>query len=196
MNDQDLMTMVAEPFAGLRMTTPLEAIAGRGRVLRRRRRLPALAGAAATTTAAVAVAVSVLLPASGPPVPTALTAWTVTRAPDGMITVTVREFRDPAGLQATLRADGVPASVWSLARPNPACHAPTVAAGQALERVYSFPPGSRHQDVVVIHPAALPPHTGVALGAMWQHPGQVYQRGTMTALTTGLVGTSKQCTGQ
>ena len=40
-----------------------------------------------------------------------LAAWTVTRQADGDITVTVNELRDPAGLQRTLRADGVPASV-------------------------------------------------------------------------------------
>ena len=193
MNDQDLMTMVAEPFTGLRMTTPLEAITGRGRALRRRRRLPVLAGTVAAAAAAITLAVSALLPAAGP-VPARLAAWTVTRAPDGTVTVTVREFRDPAGLQATLRADGIPASVWSLGRPNPACHAPTVPVGHALNRVYSFPPPAQRQDVVVIHPAALPPGTGVALGAMWQ-PGQPHQGSTMTALATGLVSISKQCTG-
>jgi hypothetical protein len=193
-NDQDLMTKVAEPFTGLRMTTPLETIAGRGRALRRRRRLPVLAGTVAAAAAAITLAISALLPATGP-VPATLAAWTVTRAPDGTVTVTVRELRDPAGLQATLRADGVPASVWYVDRPNPACRVPTVPVGGALDRVYSFPASAQRQDVIVIHPAALPPGTGVALGAMWQHPGQPRQPGTMITLETGLVSTSKQCTG-
>jgi hypothetical protein len=37
----------------------------------------------------------------------ALDAWTVTKNTDGTVKVTVREERDAAGLQATLRADGV-----------------------------------------------------------------------------------------
>ena len=51
-----------------------------------------------------------------------LAAWTVTNQADGGIRVTIRELRDPAGLQRTLRADGVPASVTFLGHPNPACH--------------------------------------------------------------------------
>jgi len=35
-----------------------------------------------------------------------LAAWTVLRRADGDIPVTIREWRDPAGLQRTLRADG------------------------------------------------------------------------------------------
>jgi len=190
-NDQDLMTMMAEPYAGLRMTTPLDSIAGRGRALRRRRRLPALAGALAASGASITLAVSALLPASGP-VPAALAAWTVTRAPDGTVTVTIRELRDPAGLQRTLRADGVPAVVYSPTGPDPACHSPARSAGKALNRVYSFPRHRGNEDFMVIHPAALPPHTGVALAAMW---GQPHHRGTLSALETGLVATSKACTG-
>jgi hypothetical protein len=58
-------------------------------------------------------------------------AWTVARQTNGSIQVTIRELRDPAGLQATLRdpaslqatlrADGVPASVTFSGQPNPAC---------------------------------------------------------------------------
>ncbi|MGH3158258.1 MAG: hypothetical protein ACRDNF_17015 [Streptosporangiaceae bacterium] len=65
-------------------------------------------------TAAVVLAVSALVP-SGPPAsrqPAApLAAWTVVKQPGGTVSITIREFRDPAGLQARLRSDGVPASV-------------------------------------------------------------------------------------
>jgi hypothetical protein len=44
----------------------------------------------------------------------------VAERPDGVIDVTVRELKDPAGLQARLRADGVPASV-RFSGFNPAC---------------------------------------------------------------------------
>jgi hypothetical protein len=41
-----------------------------------------------------------------PDASTTLTAWTVTENPNGTLKVTIRETQDPAGLQATLRADG------------------------------------------------------------------------------------------
>jgi hypothetical protein len=89
-----------------------------------RRRLTWAAASALAAGAAVAVAVTVTTgqPApsgriaqnatSGPspkPTPaasTTLTAWTVTENPDGTLKVTIREMKDPSGLQATLRADG------------------------------------------------------------------------------------------
>jgi hypothetical protein len=61
--------------------------------------------------------------ATGPVAAAGLAAWTVTRQAGGDIKVTVSELRDPAGLQSTLRADGVPASVTFLGQPNPACSA-------------------------------------------------------------------------
>jgi hypothetical protein len=89
-----------------------------------RRRLTWAAASALAAGAAVAVAVTVTTgqpapsgriaqnPTSGPnakPAPagsTTLTAWTVTENPDGTLKVTIREMKDPSGLQATLRADG------------------------------------------------------------------------------------------
>jgi hypothetical protein len=91
-------------------------------------RLPLAFGAAVAAVAAVTVAmiVSAGQPApggkiaqsttSGPgprstqPAPSArptLDAWTVTENRDGTVRVTIREMRDPSGLQAKLRADGV-----------------------------------------------------------------------------------------
>ena len=65
--------------------------------------------------------VAALVPGSGGSTGTAqLTAWTVTRQADGNITITIRQLKDPAGLQATLRADGVPASVTFARQQNPA----------------------------------------------------------------------------
>lgn len=47
MNDDKLMTTVKEPFAGVRMDTPVEQIMSRGRAVRARRRIPGVAGARA-----------------------------------------------------------------------------------------------------------------------------------------------------
>jgi hypothetical protein len=74
-----------------------------------RRRLALGVGLAAAAGAAVAV---VGLPGSpnhgGAP---AAAAWAVTKNPDGSVSVNIRDYRDPAGLQAKLRAAGVRANV-------------------------------------------------------------------------------------
>ena len=93
-----------------------------------RRRHPwAVGTAGAALAAGAAVAVAMIVTAGQPapggkvvpnktPVPrsqptpagsAALDAWTVTENSDGTVKVTIREMKDPAGLQAKLRADGV-----------------------------------------------------------------------------------------
>jgi hypothetical protein len=94
----------------------------RPRTLSRPARLAAGTAGAAAVAAGLALAVAVLVPGSGSSTGTAqLTAWTVTRHADGDISITIRQLRDPAGLQARLRADGVPASVTFASQQNPAC---------------------------------------------------------------------------
>jgi hypothetical protein len=110
MNDDELTTLVKEPFADVHMTMPLDQVARRGRAVRTHRRLlRGLTGAVALAGAAVA-AVALLVP-GGHPVTPKLAAWTVTTFPDGGIKVSVDQMKDPAGLQARLRADGIPARV-------------------------------------------------------------------------------------
>ena len=109
-------------------TAPHEAPTAPGRrarpVSRTRRRLTWAAASALAAGAAVAVAVTVSAgqPAPGgktaqnaasgssprpaPAASTTLTAWTVAENPDGTLKVTIREMKDPSGLQGTLRADG------------------------------------------------------------------------------------------
>ncbi len=113
MKDDDLMAAVRQPFAGITMTMPLDAVIARGRSRRRRRRLPGLTAATVSAVAGVALVVSALGGGTGrsAPAPADLAAWTVVRQPSGIIAVTVRELSDPAGLQRTLNADKVPAVV-------------------------------------------------------------------------------------
>jgi hypothetical protein len=125
MNDDDLMTAVRRPFTGIEMTAPVEQITRRGHTIRARRRLPGLAATGAAAAAA-GVLVVTALPQAGNQAgsrhhlgSTQLAAWTVTEHADGTINVTLRELRDAARLQATLRADGVPASVTFGGEPNP-----------------------------------------------------------------------------
>ena len=89
--------------------------------VRRRWRLPVLAGG--LTAAAAATAAAVLALTSGPgAVPgqhgtaghtrTVVTAaWTVRENADGTVAIYLRQYANPAGLQQTLRADGINAIV-------------------------------------------------------------------------------------
>jgi hypothetical protein len=147
MNDDELIMLMKEPFAGVHMTMPADEVIRRGRTLRtRRRRQRGLTGAVALSGSAIA-AVALLAP-GGQPVTARLSAWTVTRDPDGGITVTVNQMKDPAGLQATLRADGVPARVTfdpvhAMNQPLPAgCTAPDMssAANARLQGEILTPP--------------------------------------------------------
>ena len=118
--------------------------------------------AALAVVAAAATAVTMLLPGHQPsrPVTARLAAWTVVKQADGTVYVTVRELRDPAGLQRTLRADGIPASVTFTGQPNPACrpYLHRLPGGVAIEAA----PIYRPPDVLIFHPSDLPP------GAGWQ----------------------------
>ena len=197
MNDNELITTLREQRGNVPMDTPVEQIIRRGRAVRARRRVPRVA-AALGAAAAAAVAVTVALPASHPAsAPGAqLAAWTVARQADGSIKVTIRELRDPAGLQQRLRADGVPASVTFGGQQNPACQGYPGGGSQSQRRqllgsVVTAP--ATGQDVIVIHPAALPSGAGLQINALFGHnPGQ---HGSLEGFSVGLVQASPQCTG-
>ena len=185
MTDEELMTMVGEQRSSVPMTTPVEQIISRGRTVRTRRRIPGVAGALAGA-AAVALAVAALLPAGHqanrlPPLQ--LAAWTVVKHADGKVVVTVRQLRDPAGLQRTLRADGVPATVTFFGQEPRACRNYPLDPA-LLHRIFGF-----NQPPLVIHASALPDGTGVQL-----NPGH-YPPGGPIALAVGLVHASQRCTG-
>jgi hypothetical protein len=152
--------------------------------------------AALGAAAAVAFAVSVALPAGHPASePGAqLAAWIVARQADGSIQVTIRELRDPAGLQRMLRADGVPASVTFTDQQNPACQGYPGGGSHSQRRhllsSVAAPAGGR--DAMVIHPSALPSGAGLQIYTLFQnYPGP---RGSFQ-VAAGLVQASPQCTG-
>jgi hypothetical protein len=112
MNDDQLMTAVRDSFADVRLDVPVEETARRGRALRGRGRAYRGAGVAAVAAIAGLTAVAVTgLGAGAGAGGTTLDAWTVTKGPGGVIGVTVRQLEDAAGLQAALRADGIPIRV-------------------------------------------------------------------------------------
>jgi hypothetical protein len=186
MNDSELVTAVRESVTGVHTATSVEQIVSRGRALRARRRLPG-AVVALAAVAAAALTATALVPAghhpAGPDRPAELAAWTVVKQPDGDVKVTIRQLRDPAGLQSRLRADGVPATVTFFGQVNQSCQ--RYPAGAVLNQVFTSS-GSGSATVMIIHPSALPPGAGVAINP----PAQPALR-----VAVGLVHTSPQCTG-
>jgi hypothetical protein len=164
MNDDELLTKVREQQTMIAMTVSAEQIIRRGRVLRARRQASALTVLAAAIFAAIA-----LLPSSHPSGQSIqLAAWTVVKHSDGTVDVTIRELRDPAGLQRKLRADGVPASVIFGDQPNVHSN-PCQSYGhpESLSNVVtpSTAPGQPqgHAIVMTLHPSVLPSAAGIQI---------------------------------
>lgn len=199
------LTEARDSLSTVHLAIPASEIMARADQARRHRRLGVLAGTGGL--AAAAVAVSMALPASHPAAshPAAshpatgpgarLAAWTVTRQADGTIQVSFfGQLRDPAALQRTLRADGVPASVTFIGQQNAACRTiqgggqpPSPRGARPLEPSSGAPGPSQGplnsgmlngvvsggpqsgippEDAMVIHPAALPAGDGLQIAVM------------------------------
>jgi hypothetical protein len=167
-----------------------------------------LGGLSATgVVAAVIIGVIALAPASRPASHRAhaqLAAWTVVKQADGTIFVKIRELRDPAGLQATLRADGVPASVvfypghpveqsaWSFVHfKNNPCQEYSGGENQAQNVLTGQDP---LRVGFTVHPSAIPRGAGVQIVAN-SNVGYYPQPQGPMALFEWLVQASPQCTG-
>ena len=169
MNDTELITAVREQRTKVLMTTPVEQIINRGRAVRARRRIPGVTGALAVA-ACTGLGVTTLVPSGHPgpvsaghpgrhPASVRLAAWTVAKQANGDIDVTINQLKDPAGLQATLRADGLPVTVSFSGHLSlgPPCrpYTTTLSTMNAVTQI--------HGDHLVIDPSALPSGTGVAI---------------------------------
>jgi hypothetical protein len=183
MNDDELLAKIREQRATIPMAVPVEKIIRRGRIVRARRRVPVVA-----MLAAAAVAAIVLQP-SGHPAGTGiqLAAWTVVKQTDGTVDVSIRELRNPNGLQRALRDDGVPASIIfedsSNAQPNP-CQ--SYGHPELLQKVITLTaPEHPEQNAIAmtIQPAALPSATGIQIITSQANVG------------VHLVAASRACTG-
>jgi hypothetical protein len=192
---KDRLAEVRDSLGEAYPSIPVTEIIARARRHRVRRRLISGMTGVLVLAAGAAVAVTELMPASHPASHqprVQLAAWTVVQQPGGIIHVTIRELRDPAGLQATLRADGVPASVSFGNGQQTAClpypgGGFTTSANPAL--INSVFPGPG----VNIRPSALPSGTGVLLAfTQRSHP----QPGVpLIAIEVAVVQASQQCTG-
>jgi hypothetical protein len=216
---RDSLTTAKDSLTGVHMNTPPDAIARNGRARRRWHRLTGLTGAMAVM-AGTALAVTALAPSghtasqSGHPGTAQVAAWTVAKQANGDITVTIRQLSDPPGLQSTLRADGVPASVTSLGQQDLSCrlYPMTQALFKSIYQAQNA--AGSGNTILVIHPSALPSGAGVQLGAatgqqvgdpglhqaggnqtIHQPVHQTAPRAHNVALRVGLVYASQQCTG-
>jgi hypothetical protein len=148
---------------------------------RRRRSLLQAAGAAAAAAAVVASAAIVTRAAGPGGRPAArLAAWTVITQPSGTVAVSIRDLRDPAGLQRALQAHGVPAIVrfHPSGSPMPGCVIPGGSPlASAYQRVFRQPPAAgRGGPLLRINPAAVPlgaeigidaaPGTGISIALL------------------------------
>jgi hypothetical protein len=190
MSDADVLRVAADSLSTIPMPSAPDtaAIITTGRVRRRRRMTGlSLAGTAAVTVVALGLSGAFGATSRQPsgaashqptrPAHAQLTAWTVTKLADGNISVRINQFNDPAGLQSTLRADGVPASVTFASQRNPACHPypggtpalgsippsplrPSTLLKQVFPKPYQqlgSPPGTGPAHMVKAGPPAPPP---------------------------------------
>ena len=219
------LTEARDSLSNVHLAIPASEIMARTDQARRHRRLGVLAGAGGV--AGVAVALSVALSASHPAASDSArgpgarpAAWAVSRRADGTILLNFyRALRDPAALQRTLRADGLPASVTFIGQQNPACkpypmppspHKNPIAwyikhhqvPDGPLTRVTGGPLNSHYPPgVMVFVPSALPRGAGLQLAVMRgipKGPGGPwpYPKGSGHPVTEeSLVRVSPQCTG-
>jgi hypothetical protein len=183
MNDDDMLaatrsslTSVKDSLTDVHMNERPEAIMARARGRRMRRGLPVAGAGGLALGVGLALALSGGSPAApggslaspggslaapgGSPgaraVHVNLAAWSVNTTSDGLVNVTIRELKDPAGLGKTLADAGVPVKVTS----GRVC----ASADEArLPQVVRKLPGTG--DVVLtINPKAMPAGTELVIG--------------------------------
>ncbi len=172
MTDDDMTLIIRDSFADIRMTTPLADILKCGESVstrRRRAKSGALLALAALGAVLAGIALSHAPHSSKAKTGVELAAFTVTRQSADAISVTVRKLTDLSGLQAELRADGIPVLVTNSINIPSGCtewkagnystaHAVTMANSTGL-------PDSNGIEFS-IHPSAIPQGALLSLGLM------------------------------
>jgi hypothetical protein len=173
MNELDMFTALRPEPARVDVTEARDRLtAGIGGAPGRRRKTRfALAGGLVAAAAAAIVVPSVLPGGAGAP-----KAWAVDRNPDGTVTVTIQQVSSGlAGLQTTLRADGVPATVavipWKVVNVNGVTQAVQACGYVQYLSQHREPESVQHavvtspqatgttdsgQIIWIFHPAAMP----------------------------------------
>ena len=173
MNDDELVGAIRRSVDGLHASTPVADIIARGRAVRGRRRIAVAASLVGVVGAGAALAATAVLPLTttgdlgdnhtgSQSAEIQLVGWTVTKQDNGDIDVTIAQLRDPTRLQARLRAEGLPVTISFTGPPlSTACQAynPPKSILHAVAD-WNTSRGTTH---LVIHPAALPAGTGLAI---------------------------------
>jgi hypothetical protein len=166
MSDQ-VLTLLADRFSGLEMTTPVEEIYARGRRYRRTRHLTRTAtavAAGAATAMAAGLTVFAAAPASHPakPADAQLTAFAISPGANGTSALTLRkgeQYRlDPVALRQALAQHGIPALV-TLGKACDSIPEPT-----GLDQAVT---AQRHPDgsvTLTINPREMPPASELSIG--------------------------------
>ncbi|GAA2759062.1 hypothetical protein [Actinopolymorpha rutila] len=160
------LTDTKDALTHVHMEQRPEAIMARARGRRLRRSLPGVAGVLAIATVLAMSLSGGHAPADSPlssggspeaaGIHVNLAAWSVNTSPTGMVNVTIRELKDPAGLSATLAEAGVPVVLTS----GPVC---TSSYDRQLPRVVRKLPGNGDL-VIIIDPKAMPAGTQLVIG--------------------------------
>ncbi len=163
MND-DVLTVLADRFSELDMTTPLEEIYARGRRHRKWRHLTSAVAAGAATAVAAGLTAIAVAPAGHPahPVSAQLTAFSISAGPNGTSILTLRkgeQYRlDPAALRQALAQHGIPAFI-TVGRACDSSPEPTGLDQAVTEH--------RHPDggvTLTINPRGMPPASELSIG--------------------------------
>ncbi len=130
---------------------------------------------------AAAAAITLVLVAGGSGATTRIStaAYTLTKSPDGTVSVVfnpIRGFTDPAGLSRALASQGVPNRVL-VSRPS--CPAGSTDEGKPLPAArYVFSAGTG--DSVVVHPNRMPPGSIVVIAVVYGPGGPYSVSGSLT----------------
>lgn len=205
MTDDDVLTAVRDCLINARDSVAGETMAPPARdIITRVRRRRLRFGLAAAATVIAAVTALTLLPGSGSHgggngiTPVRLAAWTVSVRPGGRIRVTIRDLRNPAGLQRQLRADGVPVTVrFTSQTPRPCLYYPEPARHpfRLLDRIFPQNGQAGGQTVFTINPAAIPAPIGLWINVSppSAQPGRHARRSIEFSASWTLVYASGRC---
>jgi hypothetical protein len=158
MKDTDVINEARECFGEIHMSTSLETVVARGRILRRRKRNRYRAVVAVAAAGVVLAAVKIWPDASPH---ASLAAWTVSKEPAGIVAVNIRELNDPAGLQRTLRKDGVPAVVRFNGQNPPDCLIDPVGSPADYGAIFPYVNHAPSGVAFDINPSAIPRGAGL-----------------------------------
>jgi hypothetical protein len=206
MNDEDMLAAMRSSLTGtkdalthVQMDPRPEAIMARARSRRLRRGLPGVGAGVLALGIGLALSLSGghLAGSGGSPIASGgsgsprvvhvnLAAWSVNTSPTGLVKVTIRELKDPAGLSKTLADAGVPVVLTS----GKVC-----TSGDELQvsRVVRKLPGPGGL-VIKINPKAMPAGTELVIGVGTLRIGS--ERGHAAAFGLEKKGSPLDCHGK